>query len=304
MDIYETKTCMKCNITLLITHFEYSDKSRGYIRNVCRTCRLKDKNERLKIKKESEKMNILEKICSKCNTLYATDRFSKCSTSADGYDLMCKDCYRVKRRNKHHSKEIAIITQKQCNTCYIIKEISSFRKNTISNDGYFNKCNDCWKPREWNKDKQKQSEKKYIKNNPDKIREKYKKQGKKIHRRIRSSLNHRISDLLKKGLSPKNKKTLVYVGCKFDNIKKWFEFLFEENMNWDNYGEWEMDHVIPCSMFDFNKEEEKLTCFNWKNLRPCWKIDNIKKGDKIIDSIIQIHNNKIKEFTNLNPLPT
>ena len=31
---------------------------------------------------------------------------------------------------------------------------------------------------------------------------------------------------------------------------------------------------------------------------------NIKKGDKIIDSIIQIHNNKIKEFINLNPLPT
>lgn len=304
MDTHETKICLKCNITLLISHFEYSDKSRGYIRNVCRTCRLKDKNMRLKIKKESEKIAIHEKICSTCNTLFTVDWFSKRSTSVDGYNPMCKGCYRIKRRNKPKTKEISNITQKQCSTCHNIKDISSFRKNAISNDGYFNKCNDCWKPREWNKEKQKQSEKKYIQNNPDKLREKYKRQGNKIHRRIRSSLNHRIADLLKKGLSPKNRKTLIYVGCKFDHIKKWFEFLFEERMNWDNYGKWEIDHVIPCTAFDLNNEEEQIRCFNWTNLRPCWKIDNIKKGDKIIDSIIQAHNDKVQEFTNLNPLPT
>lgn len=304
MDTHETKTCMKCNITLLITHFEYSDKSRGYIRSVCRTCRLKDKNARLKIKKESDKIHVYDKICSQCNLSLTIGRFSKCSTSVDGYDSMCKDCYRIKRHNKSAKKEFLVVTHKQCSICHIIKDISLYRPNSRSNDGYFNKCNDCWKPREWNKEKQKQSEKKYIQNNPDKLREKYKRQGKRIHRRIRSSLNHRIAELLKKGLSSKNKKTLTFVGCTFNHIQMWFEFLFEENMNCDNYGEWEIDHVIPCSMFDFSKEEEQLKCFNWTNLRPCWKIDNIKKGDKIIDSIIQIHNKKIQEFTNLNPLPT
>jgi hypothetical protein len=265
---------------------------------------LKDKNARLKIKKDSDKIHVNTKICNKCNITLTIDKFSKYSTSADGHNSMCKECYRIKRRNKPPKKEIILVTEKQCSICHIIKDISSFRKNTISNDGFFNKCNDCWKPREWNKEKQKQSEKKYIANNPDKIKEKYRRQGKKIHRRIRSSLNHRIADLLKKGLSSKNKKTLIYVGCKFDHIKKWFEFLFEEDMNWDNYGKWEIDHVIPCSMFDFNKEEDQLKCFSWKNLRPCWKIDNILKGDKVIDSIIYSHTIKVQEFVNLNPLPT
>jgi hypothetical protein len=265
---------------------------------------LKDKNARLKIKKESDKIHVNAKVCNICNNILTIDRFSKCSTSVDGHDSMCKGCYRIKRRNKPSNKEIILITQKQCNTCYLIKDISLFRQNTKSNDGYFNKCNDCWKPREWNKEKQKQYDKKYIQNNPDKIREKYRRQSKKLHRRIRSSLNHRIAELLKKGLSSKNKKTLTYVGCEFDYIKKWFEFLFEENMNWDNYGKWEIDHVIPCSVFDFNKEDDQLKCFNWTNLRPCWKIDNIIKGDKIIESIIQSHNSKVQEFINLNPLPT
>ena len=198
MDTHQTKTCQKCNITLLITHFEFSDKSRGYIRSVCKTCRLKDKNARLKIKKESDKTHVYDKICSKCNLSLTIDRFSKCSISADGYNSMCKDCYRIQRHNKPAKKEFLVVTQKQCSVCYIVKNISSYRPTAISNDGYFNKCNDCWKPREWNKEKQKQSEKKYIQNNPDKLREKYKRQGRKIHRRIRSSLNHRIAELLKK----------------------------------------------------------------------------------------------------------
>ena len=50
------------------------------------------------------------------------------------------------------------------------------------------------------------------------------------------------------------------------------ESLFKEKMTWDNYGEWEIDHIIPLA---------KGGEHNIKNLQPLWKTENRKKSDKI-----------------------
>ena len=52
-------------------------------------------------------------------------------------------------------------------------------------------------------------------------------------------------------------------------------------MTWDNYGEWHIDHIKPCSSFNMLIEEERKRCFHYTNLQPLWAIDNIKKSDKI-----------------------
>lgn len=52
------------------------------------------------------------------------------------------------------------------------------------------------------------------------------------------------------------------------------------------------------------KNKGKKQCFNWRNLRPCWKLENIKKGNKIIDSIINNQKIKVENFLKINPLPT
>jgi hypothetical protein len=64
------------------------------------------------------------------------------------------------------------------------------------------------------------------------------------------------------------------------------------------------EFVLPCTYFNLHNEDEQKQCFNWKNLRPCWKIDNIKKGNKIIDSIINEQKIKVDKFLKINPLPT
>jgi predicted HicB family RNase H-like nuclease len=255
---------------------------------------------------ETIKVTAFDKECKECNKRLPIENYTKCFKTSDGYNTLCKMCYKHKRKIlKERPPNITILrTDKQCNNCNVIKNVSFFRKTSKSLDGLFHKCNDCWKPIEWNKEKQKQSERKYIENNREKIREKYKRQGKKINRRIRSSLNHRISELLKAGMSNKRKKTLTYVGCNFEYLKHWFEFLFDEKMTWDNYGEWEIDHVMPCSHFDLSSMEDQLICFNWKNLRPCWKINNIIKGNRIIDSIIETHKKNLEDYMSINPLPT
>ena len=53
-------------------------------------------------------------------------------------------------------------------------------------------------------------------------------------------------------------------------------------MNWDNYGEWHIDHIKPISSFIFesSEDEEFKRCWSLDNLQPMWGIENIKKGNK------------------------
>jgi len=279
--------------------------NKEYYRKKCKSCRLNDKHALIEIKNNKPKNVITIKECKNCNTIKLCSEFSRESKSIDGYQSHCKVCYKETRwRNRDKAVIIPTIQEKTCNTCNLVKKIVFFKSSKKSKDGYFHKCSDCWKPREWNAEKQKISEKKYVEAHPDKIREKNKKQALNINRRIRSSLNKRISQLLKQNSLAKNNRTLQYVGCDFNFIKKWFEFQFQENMNWDNYGKWQIDHIIPCSSFNLENKDEQYLCFKWTNLSPCWKIDNMKKSDKIIDSLIQIHTNKVEQFLKINPLPS
>lgn len=52
-------------------------------------------------------------------------------------------------------------------------------------------------------------------------------------------------------------------------------------MNWDNYGEWEIDHIKPCASYDLSKPKEQRKCFNYMNLQPLWAEENLRKGSKI-----------------------
>jgi len=73
------------------------------------------------------------------------------------------------------------------------------------------------------------------------------------------------------------------IGCSFLFLRKWLEWQFNSKMSWKNMGSyWHIDHVIPCASFKLLNEEEQLKCFNWKNLRPLEKTQNLQKNDKIL----------------------
>jgi len=68
-----------------------------------------------------------------------------------------------------------------------------------------------------------------------------------------------------------------------DDLKNHLENQFKEGMSWDNYGKWEIDHIIPVSAFNFNSPNDpqfKL-CWALNNLQPLWKRDNRTKTNKI-----------------------
>jgi hypothetical protein len=60
------------------------------------------------------------------------------------------------------------------------------------------------------------------------------------------------------------------------------ESLLEEGMNWDNYGEWHIDHRTPRTWFDCERAEDPAfrACWALTNLQPKWGRLNMKKGNR------------------------
>jgi hypothetical protein len=62
------------------------------------------------------------KQCNKCNITKAISNFNKRSRETDGYNKLCKICYKEARKPKTNTS--INISEKQCNTCNIIKPSS------------------------------------------------------------------------------------------------------------------------------------------------------------------------------------
>lgn len=105
------------------------------------------------------------------------------------------------------------------------------------------------------------------------------------HNRISCTLRSRIRSALKYGES-KCGSTEKLLGVSFGEFKIYIEALFEEGMSWDNYGKWELDHIVPCAFFDMTKEEHQKICFHYLNIQPMWARENMSKCAKItIDNL-------------------
>jgi hypothetical protein len=142
---------------------------------------------------------------------------------------------------------------------------------------------------EQNKEHRKEYLKEYREKNIDKIR--------KTKRDYEKTRKH--NDPLYKLIA--NFRTAIYQVLKENNVQKnghYFDILqytpyelinhlesqFTENMTWDNYGEWHVDHIKPITYFNICEigDEEFMKCWSLNNLQPMWSEDNIRKSNKII----------------------
>lgn len=116
--------------------------------------------------------------------------------------------------------------------------------------------------------------------NPDKYREYHKRnQSENINYRLSRMVRTRIYYVLK-GIN-KRPSSLKLIGCSWENLKIYIESKFEVGMSWENYGKkWEVDHIMPCAIFDLSKPEHQKKCFHFSNLQPMWSPDNRSKGAK------------------------
>lgn len=205
------------------------------------------------------------KKCIKCNKKQKIDHFHTQKASRDGKSSYCKLCHKAYnqiRRQKNKKK--------------IKKQQKVYREK--------------------NRDRLNENRKLWGKNNPDKVainakkyREKYRdkinKQRKKkrktnINFKLRTIISNRIRMALVRG--SKNSKSYDLLGCSWEYLKLFLERQFLEDMTWDNYGQWHIDHIKPCCSFDLTDIEQQKLCFHYTNLQPLWATDNLKKSGKLL----------------------
>lgn len=115
--------------------------------------------------------------------------------------------------------------------------------------------------------------------------------------KIAGNMRTRIGKLLHTKKLTKNKKTLEILGCSLKMFKKWMKFQCYDGCKLKNYGEyWHMDHVIPCSLFNLEKEKDLDKCFHWTNIQPMKTIKNIKKNNTANLFEVVMQEIKIKGF--------
>ena len=295
------KNCSKCNKYLLFSQYPKDKNETLGISSQCKQC----KNESTKLRRlkysQTDKQISSDKCCPRCKLTKSSDCFTKLKTNKDGLANYCKECRRLNDKERKQTASethvnVDITLTKTCTTCNVLKSLSEFRINRKSVDNLSHICIQCLPKNNWTKEKQQQSEKKYKTNNPEKIKEKYRKQSQNINRRIRNNLNHRISEALLTNKNKKNNKTAQYIGCSIPFLHAWIEYQFYESMTWETYGQWHLDHVKPCASFDLSNEEEIKECFCWKNMQPLWATENVIKSDKIDSQLIDTHREKANNY--------
>jgi len=95
---------------------------------------------------------------------------------------------------------------------------------------------------------------------------------------LKDVVSSRVRHALK---SEKSKKSLEYLGCTIKDFRKHIEKSFIEGMSWENYGEWEIDHIIPVK-YENPTIEEVIERLHWTNCQALWRVDNMSKGNRYI----------------------
>lgn len=202
-----------------------------------------------------ESVNEMKK-CSGCKRELELSKFGGDKSRRDGLNRFCKECAKNKGKDYRKSNRERIL-----------------------------EINKIWKDN--NKERSIEYSKKYYQKNVERTKEYFK-------NRYRTDSNYKTLHLLRCRIYyalkrvDKSVSTKKLLGCTVDKFKLHIESQFTEGMHWENQGEWHLDHIVPCSYFDLSIKENQFICFNYKNLQPLWKDENMEKKATLPDNHLQI----------------
>lgn len=205
----------------------------------------------------------MEKKCSKCETVYVGDLtkyFHKDSKFKDGFKKQCKLCRR--KTNKPLAKEGFRI----CGTCKKELPLNSeyFMKDSARKQGFSNICKTCdsekgKKYREENKEKLKETKRKYIKT----------KHGKQVMRKLMLKRRELVTLGIQRTVKP-------ITADEWEKCLKYFNYSCAYCGTHESKLEHtlEQEHVIPLI---------KGGTYDVKNIIPSCRICNVSKKDRDLD---------------------
>jgi hypothetical protein len=101
-----------------------------------------------------------------------------------------------------------------------------------------------------------------------------------------SNLLFRLSEGIRsrvKNALPNHKQiftTIELLGCSLEQYKQHLESKFQPGMCWENYGKWQIDHIVACKNFNLNLPLNQLSCFHFLNTQPLWASENATKDSR------------------------
>lgn len=183
------------------------------------------------------------KTCKNCGQTKPPEKFVKCSKSRDGRRNVCYTC--------KNSRPSSIAAQRRHNR-------TAKRKAS-----------------------QKRSNAKWYQRNKDRVLEYNRERFKRLYKNdaqftLSIALRNQNHRLFRKGQLRSSARRIL--GCSVEEATLHLESLWLPGMSWNNYGDWEIDHVVPLSAFDLTDPEECKKACHYTNLQPLWAKQNREKS--------------------------
>lgn len=282
------KVCKECGIEKSVNDYQKAGGG-SYLQPYCKPCdserkkkHVKENEAQYKESRRAYRENNLEQIKVRVKVSYEKNKESILKYHKE-YGVKNKALISEKNKayreeNKEYCKERDRVRRLRNHEHSLKKEQEHRDKKTLEQ-----KANDKAKRKEWE-----------LKNRAV-LTERYKERKRKNRRdwcnnktatdisfRILKNLRGRTRFALKRNSATKIDKTENLLGCTIAEFKAHFESLFTEGMTWEAFmaGEIHIDHKRPCSLYNLEEESQQRECFNFANLQPLWKMDNLKKSNK------------------------
>lgn len=232
------------------------------------------------------------KICTYCGERKDISEFYKKCQGRDGYTTECKDCILKKQKIRYNDKHDEIrakqnqyykeIKQSEERYSHFVEVQAEYQRNHKEQHNIASK-----KYRKKYPERQREYKQNYIMPPESRTRQREydrKKYNEDINFRLTNNLRARIWQAIFKPSKGGRKyfKFNEIIGCSKDFLKQYLESKFIEGMSWSNYGEWHIDHIRPCALFDLTDTEQQKQCFHYSNLQPLWAHDNFVKNKKLV----------------------
>jgi hypothetical protein len=232
------------------------------------------------------------KICRVCkrelplNNQYFPER----SDSKDGFRNDCLECQKAYDKSHHpiYYKENKVQIIKH-NNQYVTNNRDKRHQTEVN---YQHKAHQkiLARQRRYRKDNPERTKKlqsiNYQRNREKRIKYAVKYCINRLKTDIAFRLNMRFASYLRQCLrrGKNGRHWEIIVGYTLEDLMNHLESQFKDGINWDNFGKWHIDHIIPVSAFHFESydDPEFKACWALSNLQPLWALDNLKKGNKII----------------------
>lgn len=166
---------------------------------------------------------------------------------------------------------------KTCVGCGQSKPLIEFNKSSRHWTKHTNNCKSCTKEKSQKRYSEKHQHIKKVAQEWN-VKNKDKRRGyRKKHQPFESKLKRikrNCSVQIAKYLHAKfpSKKIHKLTSCTTAVLKSHIESQFAPDMDWENWGTvWQIDHIIPLSLFNVLDEKEKIAGNHYTNLRPLYK---------------------------------